>query len=318
MKWTVNGWRRAMCGAAVLAVTLLAACGGGEQVRKFTPSRVIAFGDESSLIDGSGAKYSVNAVVAGSTVLDCAANPLWVQTVATGYGLVFPQCNPLALPAPASRIHAASGAHVADLAAQIDQQVASGGFTSSDLVTILIGSNDVIDQFLQYPGLSEAQLTTRLEQAAADLATQINRVADLGAKVLISTVPDLGLTPFAGPPGGANALLLSRLTDKFNIEMRTRIYNDGRRIGLVQIDSYLRLVRNQSGAGVFVNMTDAVCATSAALPNCSTLTLRTTNDANNQVPNATWWLWADDRHLSAGGQARFGELALLRAQNNPF
>ena len=318
MKWNVNGWRRAACGAAVLAVTLLAGCGGGEQVHKFNASRVIVFGDESSLIDGSGAKYSVNAVVAGSAVLDCAANPIWVQTLASGYGLVFPQCNPRALPAPASRIFAASGAHVADLAAQIDQQVAVGGFTSTDLVTILIGANDIIDQFALYPGVSETQLSANLEQTAAILATQVNRVADLGAKVLVSTVPDLGLTPFAGTPGGTNAVLLSHLSDKFNIEMRTRIYNDGRRIGLVQIDDYLRLVRNQGGAGVFVNMTDAVCATSAPLPNCSTLTLRTTNDANNRVPSATLWLWADDRHLSAGGQARLGELALSRAQNNPF
>ena len=314
MKCNVNRWRRAACGAAVLAVTLLAGCGGGEQVRRFNASRVIAFGDESSLILGNGAKYSVNALVAGSAVLDCAANPIWVQVVANGYGLVFPQCNPQALPAPASRIFAANGARVADLAAQIDQQVAAGGFASGDLVTILIGANDIIDQFGLYPGVTEAQLDANLEQLGADLATQVNRVADLGAKVLVSTVPDLGLTPFAGTPGGANALLLSRLSTKFNIEMRTRIYNDGRRIGLVQIDDYLRLVRNQAGAGVFTNMTDAVCAT--ALPNCTTSTLRT--DITSPAPSATYWLWADDRHLSAGGQARLGDLAFSRAQNNPF
>ena len=30
------------------------------------------------------------------------------------------------------------------------------------------------------------------------------------------------------------------------------------------------------------------------------------------------WLWADDRHLSAGGQRALGSLAQTRAANNPF
>jgi hypothetical protein len=34
--------------------------------------------------------------------------------------------------------------------------------------------------------------------------------------------------------------------------------------------------------------------------------------------NATSYLWADDRHLSAGGQLSLGNLAATRARNNPF
>ena len=57
-------------GAAALAATLLvAACGGnGEPETRFHANRVIAFGDESSLIvdtrnNGNGSKYTANATV---------------------------------------------------------------------------------------------------------------------------------------------------------------------------------------------------------------------------------------------------------------
>src|SRR4051794_13776828 len=112
----------------VAATTLLAvACGGGEPTSHFHASRVIAFGDESSLIvdtDGNatGRKYSVTATVSDTDpTIACAVNPLWVQSVALLYGLVFPQCNNGATPAvaPPNRIRAALGARAADLGPQI-------------------------------------------------------------------------------------------------------------------------------------------------------------------------------------------------------
>ena len=93
------------------------------------------------------------------------------------------------------------------------------------------------------------------------------------------------------------------------IDVRMTNHNDGRRIGLVQIDDYLRILSNEAGGGLFENMTDSVCT--VALPACSMLTLRSGTDG-------THWLWADDRHLSSGGQARLGDLARDRARNNPF
>ena len=41
-------WRAIVATAG--AALLLAACGGGDQVEKFAPRRVLAFGDENSLI----------------------------------------------------------------------------------------------------------------------------------------------------------------------------------------------------------------------------------------------------------------------------
>ena len=315
MIWNVNRKARA---AMLAATVLLASCGGGSQVTAFVANRVVVFGDEFSVINTDGSKYSVNALVAGTTnQLDCASNPVWIQAVAAIYGLVFPQC-PGANADPASRIYAANGALVADVATQIDQHLSSGGgFTSNDLVTVLAGSNDVIAQFQQYPAVGEEQLTANLVVAGAALAGQANRLAGYGARVLIVSIPDMGLTPAAGDRSvgstDGNPALLTRLSTRFNDALLANLLNDGHKIGLVQLDEYLKAVDTatrlgQSGS-TFSNTTLAACA--VALPNCTTNTL--VADAVNAV-----WLWADGRHLGAAGQASLGSLAVSRAQNNPF
>lgn len=342
MKLTVNrssrpSTARAALAALVLGSAGLASCGGGAQVQTFAATRVIALGDESSVINPDGSKYTHNAVVfdatttppTPTTALDCVSSPLWIQTVATSYGLVFPQCNPAAVAAPTSRIYAFNGAKVADLAGQIDQHLASGGFEASDLVTVMIGPNDIVAQFAQYPAVGEAQLADALAQAGKDAAAQVNRIADLGAKVLISTVPDMGLTPFAGDrsAGSTNTApgVLSRLSLRFNDALLANLRNDGRSIGLVQLDGYLKAVdrARANGGGSFVNTTLASCLPSAPLPSCTTQTLGTDAAAiptptNPSNASAVTWLWADATHLSAGGQLNFGALAVTRARNNPF
>jgi lysophospholipase L1-like esterase len=311
----VNGWGRAALLAGVLASALLASCGGGQQVQSFTATRVIAFGDESSVINANGSKYTVNALLASSaTAFDCGSNPIWIQSVAAIYGLVFPQCPGLVAD-PVNRIYATAGAMVADLGPQIDQQVADGGFGPTDLVTVFIGVNDVIDQFSQYPAVGEDQLLANVDAAGAALAAQVNRIASLGAKVLITTIPNLGLTPYAGDrtagSTNGNPAVLTSLSARFNDALLANLTNDGRKIGLIQLDEYLTAIdtATQAGLGSYNNSTLAAC--SVALPACTTNTL--VADAVGAV-----WLWADDRHLGPTGQAALGSLAVARAQNNPF
>ena len=314
---TLNGWGRgALCAAAVAVSALLSSCGGGAgQVTTFTASRVIAFGDETSVITTNGHKYSINGLAAGSTTtIDCATNPIWIQAVAALYGQSFPEC-PGTNAAPESRILAFNGAVVADLAGQIDAQLASGGFTSTDLVTVLVGANDVIAQFVQYPAVGEDQLLANIDTAGAELATQVNRLASYGAKVLISTIPDMGYTPYAGDRSvgstNGNPLVLSHLSTRFNDALLSRLTNDGHKIGLIQLDEYLIASdrATQAGNGRFANSTLPACT--VALPNCTTETL--VADAVGAI-----WLWSDNLHLSNIGQTDLGSLAVTRAQNNPF
>jgi len=314
----LNGWGRAALLAGVLASALLASCGGGEQVQAFTATRVIAFGDESSVINANGSKYTVNALTTSGTVtFDCNSNPLWIQSVAALYGLAFPECPGAAAVDPVSLNYATAGALVADLSGRIDDHLSAGGFRDGDLVTVLVGANDVIAQFEQYPAIGEDQLAVNLEAAGVELANQVNRIAGLGAKVLISTVPDMGLTPYAGDrtAGTTNGspAVLTRLSTRFNDAMLAHLLNDGHKIGLIQLDQYVKAVdtATQAGTGSYANTTLAACKTTAPLPNCTTDTL--VDDAVGAV-----WLWADDRHLSASGQAGLASLAVTRAQNNPF
>lgn len=308
-----GAWRAA--GAAVLAA-VLSACGGGDQVEQFKPERIVAFGDELSVLDDSTAptrKHTINALKTDGTI-DCTLNPLWIQYLASAYSLVFSECNPSAV-ATSSETRAVAGARVADVAAQIDAFVATGGFNGKTLVTVLAGHHDVRAQYLlmRAPSstVSEADATAAVDAAGAALAAQVNRIAAAGGKVLISTIPNLAQTPFGvaeqlATPGSAD--VLSRLTAAFNSRLRVGLTNDGRKIGLILLDEPVdSIARGVSG---FANVTAAACNVTPTTT-CTTNTLVVTGATDT-------YLWADTLFLSPAGQRLLGTLAVSRAQGNPF
>ncbi|MEO8081346.1 MAG: SGNH/GDSL hydrolase family protein [Caldimonas sp.] len=325
-----NARRRALVGVALFGALLAASCGGGDQVNSFSASRVIALGDETSVIDdyqgnGNGRKYSVNATVSETDpTLDCAFNPLWVQSLATHYGLVFPQCNKGAnpVPSPRSRIRAMNGARAADLAAQIDAQIAESPIGTGDLVSVLVGENDVLAQYATYPSTGEPQLIANVEAAGAEVARQVNRLADFDARIVVSTIPDVGVTPYALAERAAHAdidraALLTRMSARFNASLRATLINDGRRVGLVVFDELISVVARYPGLNGFVNTTTGACDLSQSMlvpPSILDCTSLTLVDGASGLSN----LWADDRHVSAGAQLSLGTLAVDRAQRNPF
>ena len=321
--------RRMRAAVALSAGVLAVSCGGGQQVSPFIASRVVSFGDETSLIvdlhgDSNGSKYTVNATVSSddSTVV-CGLSPIWNQSVAASYGLVFPECNlaSVAVTAPTSRIRATLNAVAADLVAQIDAQQADAPLGAGDLVTVLVGENDVIAQYLQYPVLSEVVLTANVQAAGVEAGQQVNRLANLGAKVILSTIPDVGITPFAVAERMAHAdtdraALLTRLSQSFNTALRSTISNDGRRIGLVLLDELVSSLGANPGLDGFTNTTDAVCDLTLSM-----LTPPSSLDCTSQtlvVNGSTAYFWADDRHLSASAQSVLGSTAITRSRNNPF
>jgi outer membrane lipase/esterase len=315
----------------VLAAVVLAACGGGSQTTVFIPTRVLAFGDESSVIDSSGRKYSVNALTTTGGI-DCALNPIWIQTVATTrYGLVFPECNPNNVPDPQSRIRAQAGARVADVVRQVDAQIAAGGFRSTDMSMVMAGANDVIDAVGRYPAVPVSSLIAEMVEAGRVLGLQVNRMVDGGSRVIVSTVFDLTYAPFAREQAVANTVvdcprpqgeterlpLVTCLIDRFNGSLRTTFFNDGRRVGLVLADVLVRSYIQLPALGGFNNVANGACAATTRLPDCSTATLAAP-DVNGIAASATSWLWADATRLSAGGQAQLGSSAAARAATNPF
>lgn len=298
--------------ATLCLAAVLAACGGGtSQVEAFVPTRILAFGDEHSSFTADGRKYSVNALKADGT-LDCENNPLWIQVVASVYGYRFAQCQGDATEARAVT-RAAPGATVADVQAQIDAQQAQG-FEPKDLVLVMAGLNDVLQiHAARTPADTEEVLLARARERGVVMAQQVNRMVGLGAKVIVATMPDVGITPYARSLGAAEAGLLSRLSSAFNGRLRVNILNDGRFIGLVLADETLQSAVQVPSAFGLTNATDAACKAESPLPDCRA-------DAASLVTGASaiTWLWADGRRFGMAGHRQIGSIAASRAQNNPF
>ena len=310
--------------AGVVAIAGLVACGGGtSQYEVFVPQRLLVFGDETSTITPLGLKYAVNgfsSVDAGGgtteDVPDCNTIPVWVQSMAQSYGFVFAECNPNRVDVLNARMLASAGAKVEDIKVQIDAQIAAGGFADRDLVTMLAGANDIIAAYQDYPVRSEADIENDLRARGKALAQQVNRLVDYGAKVILVTVPDMGLTPYANKQRNEftdtdRAALLSRLTAAFNEQLGVNIVLDGRFIGLVQADLRTQSMVRSPGSYNLTNVTDAACLDTAPLPLCTTKTLVDGATAAN-------WMWADDLRLGFQGHQQIAALALDRARQNPF
>lgn len=300
--------------AAAALAALVAGCGGGSsQYEPFAPDRYIAFGDEASAILSDGRRYTVNPLKADGSI-DCSTEPLWTQTLAKQYGFVFRECNPDGATTFKAEARAVPGAQADDLKRQIDEAVAAGSISGKVLATVMLGTNDVLALYATYPAQSEAQLTAELRSRGERLAQQVNRLVDLGARVIVSTAADVGMSPYAAAEKAAHtdtdrAALLQRLVSAFNSGVRVNILNDGRFVGLVLGDEAVQAMAKFPAVYGLVNSAEKVCT--VALPDCTSGTLVTDGKSST-------WLWADDRRLAYGGQNRLGSLALARALGNPF
>lgn len=305
--------RRAVKSLLAAAVAALVACGGGtSQIEPFVPSRLVAFGDELSSLTPDGRKYMVNVLDEGS--LDCTAQPIWVQSLASIYSFVFAECNPDNVVEPKALMRAVAGARTADLVTQVDAQLAALGVDADTLATVLVGANDILDLYGGFPDVPRTTLLQQARARGASAAAQVNRLVSAGARVIVSTVPDMGLTPFALAEKAANtdadrAALLSDLSTEFNAGLRTTVLNDGRSVGLVLADEMVQAMHRSPASFGLGNVTEAACA--AALPDCTTATLVTGADPST-------WLWADVLRLAYNAQNRLSTLAISRARNNPF
>ncbi len=311
--------------AAAAALLALASCGGGGDTQEpFKPNRVLAFGDELSSLEADGRKYSINAFkitdatttppTESTTELDCARNPIWVQIVAASFGLVFERCLGAAT-AVSGQILAQPGQKVADLAAQ-QAAVQGAALNEKDLVLTLVGMNDILELYRRYPAESASSLQAEARSRATTYGEFINSIARSGPAVVVLTVPDLGLTPYAraqntttGDPG--RSAVLSELTSVFNNRMSVTLINDGRLIGLVFTDIDTQNVFRFPSSFGMTNVLDAACQSSAVLPDCTTSTLVT-------GATATGYMWADDLRPGPTVQTRMGAQAASRAKNNPF
>ncbi len=318
--------------AALAGSMLLASCGGG-QINPFKPTRILSFGDELSTIEADGRKYSINAfkqvtapdgtVSDDPVILDCTRNPTWVQTVATSFGLVFDRCLGTATAATGQAL-AQAGHKVADFAAQI-AAVQGDPLGENDLALVMFGQNDILElygRFAADPSISRAALVDEARARGATLGALINQLALRGPAVVVITTPDIGLSPFAQTENTntgdtTRSQLIADLVAAFNNRMSVALINDGRLIGLAYGDIELQNnVKFPLNYGL-VNVVAPACLDTAPLPGCTSATLVAAT-ATEAAATETTWLWANDRLVSPGFQARLGVLAQVRAHSNPF
>jgi outer membrane lipase/esterase len=333
-------WGLGLVGAAAV---VLAGCGGGGTVvarAAFEPKRLVSFGDELSTIEdkannGNGRKYSVNGFkpqTAPGVPLQhtCALYPIWNQAAAEGFGVRFPECkdDPSSTTTPVTPtglIYARPGARVADVQAQIDAHVrVAGSFNRAELVTVLAGTHDVLALYRQFDGNNREALKAQAEAAGSALAEQVNRVAQLGGRVVVSTMPDLGLSPFALAEeakfaGSDRKGLLRDLTDRFNARLRVGLLDDGTRIGLVLLSEE---VMRKSAAipfgyqGGYKEVSKSACVATVQAPLCATNTLQV--DANGVGIDPNSYMWADDIRPGPRVHAELAGALVYRARLNPF
>ena len=317
-RWMARG-AAGLCALGMAA--MLAACGGSTgAIEPFKPTRLIVLGDELSLLLPDGRKHTVNALVAGTTDIDCATYPLWVQAVGNAFSLTFAECNPNKV-ATAAQMYAKAGAKAADVVAQLEKASAAGALGQKQLATVYFGLNDILELYAQYPARTQDSLKAEIRARGVALGDQVNRIARSGPAVLLVTAPDLGLAPFGVAQTAAfpelatsptRARFLSDLTDSFNAGLRVTIINDGRLIGLVSSDQMVRDI--QAPFTSFYGFTDlatALCPATALPPACTTGDVVTGGDALT-------WGYATDKLFSPGLQSRLGQIAASRALRNPF
>jgi outer membrane lipase/esterase len=306
-------WCRGLRVLPWLLLAWLASCGGGtSQIEPFQAQRVIFIGDETVGLLSDGRRYGINVLNADNN-FDCAQLPIWSQQLASSFGFATDFCGGGAL----AVTRATANAKAADLEGQISAQFGATGVTSKDLYVVMVGMNDIIELYETFVGDRSCDtgnedppagsLMRELRNRGSFVAAQVSRVLAADGRAIVSTVHDLGYTPYAIAAG--QSTLLSCMTAVFNARVRVDIRPmDGRFWGLVLADDdTLAVVRSPSIIGA-TNVTDAACA--VAPPACTTDTLVN--------PQATTYLWADDRHFGPLMHNQLANEAITRARNNPF
>lgn len=240
------------------AALLLAACGGGTVVSDFSPNRVVAFGDSVTFLGSGGTgRYTIN---------DSSTN-IWALRLASRYGLTVADVGGggTGYAEAHARINsstdATGGTGTRSVKQQIDRFLAAGSPTANDLVTVGAGTADLIAEGKKVIDGTQTQAAaiTAVKQAAQDLATQVQRLIDAGARhVVVFGAYNMGRTPWA--TSASRTDFLEELTTQFNNELVVRL--NGNATHVLFVDAQLAM-NNLTGSGAY-NATDLACTPTSA------------------------------------------------------
>jgi phospholipase/lecithinase/hemolysin len=312
-----QGLRRAMLAAACGVAALVAACGGGQLVSPFYPTRMVVFGDATADAGQvGGARYTVNGSASNWTEDLAGRYSLAVTPVSAG-GASYAQGSARI----AARPDAAGNAAVPSITEQIDSFLAAGAPAGRDLVVLSAGVSDIVYQMsLVTAGtITIAQAQANVEQAGRDLGTQVRRLVNAGAThVAVAGAYNLGRTPWASAIGQTG--VLQTLSSRFNEELLISIVDLGNKVLYLDMALQLNLMTSNPQNYSLSNVTTPVCSSvdagagigigagqvNSAL--CSSATIVPGLDPATS-------LWADAVYMTPTGNSYFGENAFARLRN---
>lgn len=288
---TLARWLR-RAALPVAAAATLAACGGGDRVEPFKPSRIFIFGDEYSAIDTTtGAKYSVNVPnTSGSgAAYYCAQNALWVQyLVNEHYGKELDAC-PIGLASTPNAFLQAQPDWTTD---NVISAINATSFASDDLVVVLVGVNDITGS-----ALTDAQL----EAKAQELGRRVRALADSGVHVLLVNVPKIEESPDFSSYGTRRALYNNGLRSLNGLGSNV----DGRRVAFLQSDALITDLKDSN-----YNMGELCPSNTDSTPGACD------SNAISGISSTSSYVWSWGAWLSPNTHSLLGSRAANQVDNN--
>ena len=306
-----NWMRRSFVAAACASAALLAACGSSSIDSAIAPSRFIAFGDGLADVGQKGSRYTVNDGSVNNWMLQLASHYGLTLKPASAGGTGYAQGNARISATP----DAAGDASTPTVTQQIDQFLASPQFKADDVILISAGASDIIAGMaaVQAGQQTEAQYIAAAGQAGKDLAAQVRRLSDAGAKHIVVTGSyDLERSPWAKALG--KQALVHQASQSFNDDLKINLEKLGKTTLYVDLAYYVNLFEANPGGYGFTNGAAPVCNSVDAGPGigigagevnsalCTSATLLAGADPNRYV-------FADKVYLTPAAQRQFGDYA---------
>lgn len=309
-----NWMRRTVLVAACASAALLAACGSSTTESAITPERFIAFGDANSDVGQNGSLYTVNDGSVNNWTRQVVANYGKTITPSAAGGKSYAVGNARV----AGKPDAAGNASTPTITEQIDTFLASGSFAANDVVILSGGISDVIAGMAAVSAgtQTEAAMVAASRKAGEDMAAQVRRLVNAGAKyVVVTGTYDLSKTPWAKSIG--REALLSDASSRFNDGLLVGIVDLGANVLYVDLAYYVNLYTSIPANYGFNNATTPVCTSvdatngigigagkvNSALCNTSTLV---------SGANQSSYVFADPVYLTPSAQRQFGTYAYDR------
>ncbi len=309
---------------ALFGAALLAACGGGGSIYStFVPNRLVVFGDALSDL-GRGpttARYTVNDGSVNNWTLELASRLGLTLTSASSGGTNYAYGNVRVT--NTTDVAGNTSPVTRTVTQQVDDFLASGSFTASDLVVINGGIADIVAE-TGPSAQTSSTIRANIQQAGRDLGAQVRRLVNAGAQhVVVVGTYDLQYSPWGTGLGAQSTL--HDLSIAFNEAMLVSVADLGAKVFYVDAALYFNGVAVSPASYGLANSANLVCdpATATATTLSASIGLGTGEVSSalcNSGTIASWtdpatYLFADKLYFTPVAHRLFGDYAYTRITN---